>query len=99
MNGLDEPGAGLKRHVSWPLIVVALYTVVAGVGIPVAANFFPDSLLGRIFRLPTPWSGVLWWVALLVPALLIGSVGEYVQRRRAARKGAGEIDRNNDKAK
>ena len=77
---------GFELDVGWPGVVVAAYVVGVGVGIPVAANFFPTSLVGSTFR--GEWGGLLWWLVLLVPPYLLGKLLDHL-RRRPTRGGSG----------
>ncbi len=64
--------SGIRAPVGWPLVLIAIYVVVVGVGVPVATNIFPESLIGRLFlALPGIWRGIAWgFLVLIVPFLL-----------------------------
>lgn len=72
-------GRNLRVAVTWPVVVAAVYIVIVGIGIPVATNFFPESIVGRSLR--NEWGGVVWWSAILIPPLIFALIVDRVRQR------------------
>ena len=74
-----EKARNLQVAVTWPVVAAAVYIVIVGIGIPVATNFFPESIVGRSFR--GEGGGVMWWCAILIPPLVFASIVDRVRQR------------------